>query len=142
MGKELLRIEHVTKSYGKTVANRDISFTVNAGETAVLLGPNGAGKSTIIKCIAGLLRFKGGIFIDGEPNKTIEAKQELSIAVSTVKNAEYPATLTIRSLCFSGCFWASISVSRETTLYWTWNPLRSSKKVRINILSFRQFSSL
>ena len=77
MGKELLRIEHVTKSYGKTVANRDISFTVNAGETAVLLGPNGAGKSTIIKCIAGLLRFKGGIFIDGEPNKTIEAKRRL-----------------------------------------------------------------
>ena len=77
MGKELLHIEHVTKSYGKTVANRDISFTVNAGETAVLLGPNGAGKSTIIKCIAGLLRFKGGIFIDGEPNKTIEAKRRL-----------------------------------------------------------------
>ena len=77
MGKELLRIEHVTKSYGKTVANRDISFTVNAGKTAVLLGPNGAGKSTIIKCIAGLLRFKGGIFIDGEPNKTIEAKRRL-----------------------------------------------------------------
>ena len=77
MGKELLRIEHVTKSYGKTVANRDISFTVNAGETAVLLGPNGAGKSTIIKCIAGLLRFKGDIYIGGEPNKSIEAKRRL-----------------------------------------------------------------
>ena len=35
MSNELLRIEHVTKSYGKTVANRDISFAVNAGETAV-----------------------------------------------------------------------------------------------------------
>ena len=77
MSNELLRIEHVTKSYGKTVANRDISFTVNAGETAVLLGPNGAGKSTIIKCIAGLLRFKGDIYIGGEPNKSIEAKRRL-----------------------------------------------------------------
>lgn len=57
MSDELLRIENVTKKYGKTVANSDISFSVNAGETAVLLGPNGAGKSTIIKCIAGLLRF-------------------------------------------------------------------------------------
>ena len=77
MSNELLRVEHVTKSYGKNVANRDISFTVNAGETAVLLGPNGAGKSTIIKCIAGLLRFKGDIFIGGEPNKSIEAKRRL-----------------------------------------------------------------
>ena len=38
MSNELLRVEHVTKSYGKNVANRDISFTVNAGETAVLRG--------------------------------------------------------------------------------------------------------
>lgn len=77
MSDELLRIENVTKKYGKTVANSDISFSVNAGETAVLLGPNGAGKSTIIKCIAGLLRFSGNILICGEPNKTLPAKREL-----------------------------------------------------------------
>ncbi len=61
MSDALLRIENVTKKYGKTVANSNISFSVGAGETAVLLGPNGAGKSTIIKCIAGLLRFSGDI---------------------------------------------------------------------------------
>lgn len=44
MSDELLRIENVTKKYGKTVANSDISFSVNAGETAVLLGPNGSGQ--------------------------------------------------------------------------------------------------
>ena len=71
MADELLRVEHVTKNYGKTTANRDISFSVEAGQTAVLLGPNGAGKSTIIKCIAGLLRFKGDIYIGGEPNKSL-----------------------------------------------------------------------
>lgn len=77
MGQTLLSIEHVTKRYGKTVANNDISFSVEAGQTAVLLGPNGAGKSTIIKCIAGLLRFKGDIRICGEQNKTTEAKRRL-----------------------------------------------------------------
>ena len=77
MSGALLRVENVTKRYGKTVANRDISFSVEAGQTAVLLGPNGAGKSTIIKCIAGLLRFKGDIFIGGEPNKTLPAKRRL-----------------------------------------------------------------
>ena len=61
----MLSIAHVTKRYGKTVANDDISFCVEDGQIAVLLGPNGAGKSTIIKCIAGLLRFSGKIQIDG-----------------------------------------------------------------------------
>ena len=73
----MLAIDHVTKRYGKTVANNDISFAVEGGQIAILLGPNGAGKSTIIKCIAGLLRFSGAITIGGHPNKTIEAKRQL-----------------------------------------------------------------
>lgn len=73
----MLSIAHVTKRYGKTVANDDISFCVEDGQIAVLLGPNGAGKSTIIKCIAGLLRFSGKIQIDGHDNKSLEAKRLL-----------------------------------------------------------------
>jgi ABC-type multidrug transport system ATPase subunit len=73
----MLEIEHVTKKYGKTIANNDISFSVGSGQIAVLLGPNGAGKSTIIKSIAGLLRFSGKIVIDGHANKTLEAKRSL-----------------------------------------------------------------
>ncbi len=73
----MLDIAHVTKRYGKTLANDDISFSVAGGQIAVLLGPNGAGKSTLIKSIAGLLRFKGDITIDGHPNKSVEAKRLL-----------------------------------------------------------------
>lgn len=73
----MLKIEHVTKRYGKTLANNDISFSVGSGQIAILLGPNGAGKSTIIKSIAGLLRFTGNIEVDGHPNKTLEAKRAL-----------------------------------------------------------------
>lgn len=73
----MLNIEHVTKKYGKTIANNDISFAVAEGQIAILLGPNGAGKSTIIKSIAGLLRFQGAISIGGNPNKSLEAKKLL-----------------------------------------------------------------
>ena len=73
----MLSVDHVTKKYGKTAANKDITFFVDDGQVAVLLGPNGAGKSTIIKCIAGLLRFEGGIEICGKPNKSLEAKRLL-----------------------------------------------------------------
>jgi ABC-2 type transport system ATP-binding protein len=73
----MLKIENVTKRYGKVVANDNISFQVGQGQIALLLGPNGAGKSTIIKCIVGLLRFSGRIEVDGKHNKSIEAKKVL-----------------------------------------------------------------
>ena len=73
----MLQIHGVTKKYGKTLANDNISFEVPAGSISVLVGPNGAGKSTIIKCIAGLLRFRGAITISGMENKTAEAKRLL-----------------------------------------------------------------
>jgi ABC-2 type transport system ATP-binding protein len=51
------RAETVTKSYdgGKTLANRDVTITVNPGEVYGLLGPNGAGKSTFVKQVIGML---------------------------------------------------------------------------------------
>ncbi|MBR2892743.1 MAG: ABC transporter ATP-binding protein [Clostridia bacterium] len=73
----MLNVKEVTKKYGKVLANDNISFQVGSGEIAVLLGPNGAGKSTIIKCIAGLLRFKGEITFDKLSNKSVEAKKTL-----------------------------------------------------------------
>lgn len=79
----MLQLQHVTKYYGKNLANDDISFQVEEGQIAILLGPNGAGKSTIIKCIAGLLRFQGEIIIGGFGNKTTEAKRLLAYIPET-----------------------------------------------------------
>ena len=68
----MLEVAGLSKSYHKVEAVKDVSFKVSAGEVAVILGPNGAGKSTLIKCIAGLLRYKGNIYIEGLENKTLE----------------------------------------------------------------------
>lgn len=73
----MFEVSHVTKRYGKVVANDDINFSVADGQIAVLLGPNGAGKSTVIKCITGLLRFDGSVTVCGFPNKSLEAKRLL-----------------------------------------------------------------
>ncbi|MBP1756430.1 MAG: hypothetical protein H6Q59_2828 [Firmicutes bacterium] len=73
----MLSVSNVTKKYGKLIANDQISFQINPQEISVLLGPNGAGKSTIIKCIAGLLKFDGSILINGNENKSLQAKREL-----------------------------------------------------------------
>ena len=73
----LLQVQHVSKRYGKVLANNDLTFSVADGQIAILLGPNGAGKSTIIKCLCGLLRFQGEISVDGYMNKSVEAKRLL-----------------------------------------------------------------
>lgn len=73
----MLNIAHVTKKYAKTLANDDVTLRLDGGEIAVLMGPNGAGKSTLIKCITGLLRFKGTIEIEGHPNKSDAARRVL-----------------------------------------------------------------
>jgi ABC-type multidrug transport system ATPase subunit len=61
----LLAVESVTKTFGKFKALDAISFKVQKGEATLLIGPNGAGKTTIVKCILGLLRYEGGILVDG-----------------------------------------------------------------------------
>src|SRR5690348_1618244 len=49
-----VRIEHVSKNFGETVALSDISLDVEGGELFFLLGPSGCGKSTLLRLIAGL----------------------------------------------------------------------------------------
>lgn len=79
----MLEVSGLRKSYHKVEAVKDISFQVSPGEIAIILGPNGAGKSTVIKCIAGLLRYKGDISINNLKNKTLEAKRILAYIPET-----------------------------------------------------------
>lgn len=71
----MLEVNNLSKKYGKTLAADGIGFTVPDGKIGILLGPNGAGKSTVIKSIAGLLRYKGEIRIQGYEAKSLEAKR-------------------------------------------------------------------
>ncbi|MBI9103917.1 MAG: LPS export ABC transporter ATP-binding protein [Spirochaetales bacterium] len=60
-----LRVEGLKKSFGKKVAVRDVSFSMNNGEIVGLLGPNGAGKTTVFYMIVGFIRAtRGKIYLD------------------------------------------------------------------------------
>lgn len=61
----MIRIEEVTKSFGKLKALDNFSITCTKGECIALIGPNGSGKTTLIKCILGMVcPDKGRIYFN------------------------------------------------------------------------------
>ena len=56
----VIEAEHLTKTYGDTLAVNGISLSVNQGALFGLLGPNGSGKTTMIKMLTGQVRPTGG----------------------------------------------------------------------------------
>ncbi len=66
-GMGSLRVEDLSKSYGKRMVVNRVNFEVNRGQVVGLLGPNGAGKTTTFYMMVGLIRAKQGqIFLGGQ----------------------------------------------------------------------------
>ncbi|MCP8617310.1 amino acid ABC transporter ATP-binding protein [Salirhabdus salicampi] len=47
----MIKVEHLSKSFGKTEVLKDISTTINKGEVVTIVGPSGSGKSTFLRCL-------------------------------------------------------------------------------------------
>lgn len=62
----MLKIEHLTKTYGEKKAVDDLSLHIRPGEIYGFIGHNGAGKTTTIKACCGILQYDSGeIYVDG-----------------------------------------------------------------------------
>jgi len=67
-GEAIIRVDGVSKSYGRIRALEDIAFSICAGEILGLIGPNGAGKTTLFECVAGLeAADEGAVFFGSVP---------------------------------------------------------------------------
>ena len=80
---ELLKVEHLTKIYGKgenaVRAVDDISFTVEKGEFVAIIGPSGSGKSTLLHILGGVDRPTAGkIYLNGQD---VYAQNEDQLAI-------------------------------------------------------------
>lgn len=70
MSEFVLEVRNISKSFGVTRANDNISMTVKPGELRILAGENGSGKSTLISQIVGITKPDAGeIFLNGRPFK-------------------------------------------------------------------------
>ena len=65
--KTLLKLDNVSKNYGKEKILKNVGMEIKSGEIVGLVGPNGSGKSTIMKIICGLIsKYDGSVRINGE----------------------------------------------------------------------------
>ena len=63
-----VKMENVTKRFGKVVANSAINLELHEGEILSLLGENGSGKTTLMNMLSGIyFPDEGQIYIHGEP---------------------------------------------------------------------------
>ncbi len=81
----VVRLEEISKSFGKVRANHNITLDFRPGTIKALLGENGAGKSTLMSILSGRLpQDSGRIYIDGAPTRFGSAKDGLAAGIGMV----------------------------------------------------------
>jgi branched-chain amino acid transport system ATP-binding protein len=79
----MLEVRDLEVAYGKIVAVKKISFSVEQGQVVSLIGTNGAGKTTTLRTISGLLRpTSGEVIFQGEPIHTMAAHDIVSMGLA------------------------------------------------------------
>ena len=85
VGRVLVSVEGVSKSFGSTAALAEVSLRGNAGSVHAITGENGAGKSTLMKILAGVHRpDRGRVLVDGRPVAFAGPAAARAAGISTV----------------------------------------------------------
>ncbi|HIT13120.1 MAG TPA: ABC transporter ATP-binding protein [Candidatus Scatomonas merdigallinarum] len=80
-----IELRHVTKTFGRVTANRDVSLELKKGEILSLLGENGSGKTTLMNMIAGIYYpDEGEIFVNGRRVEIRSPKDAYNLGIAMI----------------------------------------------------------
>lgn len=97
--EEVIRVEHLSKSYCRIKAVDDFSFSVRRGTVFGLLGANGAGKSTVIECVLGTRKADGGSVSILGMNPTSDRKALFEQVGVQFQETHFQENIRVGELC-------------------------------------------
>ena len=95
-----IKLEHLTKRFGDTVAINDLSITLESGKLIALLGPSGCGKTTTLNMISGILPVSGGSIFFDDRDVTSLPPEKRGIGLVFQNYALYPHMTVLQNICF------------------------------------------
>ncbi len=95
-----VRLENITKDFGRVRALEGLSFHIEDGEFFVLLGPTGAGKTTTLRTVAGLERPAAGRVLLGGEDATGWSPAQRDVAFVFQQYSLYPHLTVFENLAF------------------------------------------
>ncbi len=104
----MLRIEHLSVSYGARRALADVSLEVNSGEVLALIGPNGAGKSSLVRAVSGVVPAQAGkVRTNGDDLFSLPPMQRARYLAVVPQVANMPPAFTV---------WETVALGRTPYL--------------------------
>ncbi len=99
MMEDVIKVEHLSKSYGNLKAVDDLSFSVKRGTVYGLLGANGAGKSTTIECVLGTKTADSGTVSILGMSPAANRKELFEQVGVQFQEANYQDNIKVGELC-------------------------------------------
>jgi phospholipid/cholesterol/gamma-HCH transport system ATP-binding protein len=100
-----ITVRDLDMRYGERVIQRDLNFTIGAGEIFVIMGGSGCGKSTLLRHLIGLVRpARGDVLYDGDSFWTVEPDRREHL------------TRRFGVLYQSGALWSSLTLAENVAL--------------------------
>lgn len=88
--KEIMRVEGLSRSYGKKEVLKDIHFSIKAGESLGIIGPNGSGKTSLLELLSGVVKTqKGKVYYKNKNIKKYSSK-ELAKSLAVLQQDSLP----------------------------------------------------
>uniref|UniRef100_A0A7C4W4E7 ABC transporter ATP-binding protein n=1 Tax=Geoglobus ahangari TaxID=113653 RepID=A0A7C4W4E7_9EURY len=90
----MIEVKNLFFGFNSKRVLEDINLEIREGEMVFLLGPNGSGKTTLLRCIAGILKPEGAVYIEGKSLRSI-SRTELAKILGYVPQRGEISFLTV-----------------------------------------------